>query len=119
GGQATPEAAEAAVKQQVLTNPNVVGVRATYLFNDNGQLSDRKGVVVKVRPDASRDPKDYGLEAAVGGVPISIEMADLESLARNLAPETLEAPAKMQAYRRDLSDPRFNLDPITDDMALT
>jgi hypothetical protein len=119
GVSGTPEAAEAAVKQQVLTNPNVVSVRATYLFNDEGQLSDQKGVVVKVRPEASRDPKDYGLESSVSGVPISIEMADLESLARSLVPEALEAPAKMQAYVRDLSDPRFTLDPITDDMTLT
>ena len=130
GGQAGPasllaspglvslEAAEAAVKQHVMTHPNVVGVRATYLFGENGQITDRKGIVIKVRPEASRNPKDYGLEAQMGGVPVSIEMADLESLAHNLAPGTLEAPAQMQAYERDLSNPRFNLDPVTDDMTL-
>jgi hypothetical protein len=120
--QGTPEAAVAAVRQQILTHPNVVAVRASYLFKDDGRLSDQKGVVIKVRPEASRDPKDYGLEPSISGVPISIEMADLESLAGKLAPEasmTLEAPAEMQAYERDLSDPKFNLDPITDDMTLT
>jgi hypothetical protein len=117
--RATPDAAAAMVRQQVQTNPNIVAVRATYLFKEDGQLSDQKGVVIKVRPEASRDPKDYGLESSIGGVPVSIEMADLESLARKLEPEALEAPATMQAYERDLSDPRFNLDPITDDMTLT
>jgi hypothetical protein len=112
------EIAEATVKQQVLTNPNVLSVRATYLFTDDGHISDQKGVIIRVRPEASRDPKDYGLDRSIGGVPISIEMADLELLARNLIPESFEAPAKMQAYKRDLSDPRFNLDPITDDMTL-
>ena len=92
-----------------------VGVRATYLFDANGELTDRKGVVVKVRPEASRDPKDYGLESTVGGVPVSIEMADLELLAGKLAPEALEAPAKMGKYERDLSDPRFSLDAVADE----
>jgi hypothetical protein len=127
---AAPKEAAAAVKQHLQGNPNVVGVRATYLFK-NGQLSDQKGVVIKVRPEASRDPKDYGLEASIGGVPVSIETADLESLAGALAPEALEslmgtlepealeAPATMQAYKRSLSDPRFNLDPVTDNVTLT
>jgi len=112
------KAAAAVVKQQLQTNKDVVGVRATYLFKD-GQLTDEVGVVIKVRPEASRDAKDYGLASAIGGVAIVIEMADLESLARALAPEALEAPAQMQAYKRDLSDPRFRLDPITDDMDVT
>jgi hypothetical protein len=108
-----PEAAAAAVRHHVQTNPNVVIVRSTYLFHD-GELSDKKGVVIKVRLEASRDPKDYGLEPSVGGVPVSIEMADLESLARALVPEeAFEVPAKMQAYKRDLSDPKFKLDPPT------
>lgn len=119
GGLVSLEAAEAAVKQHVMTHPNVVGVRATYLFGDDGQITDKKGIVIKVRPEASRNPKDYGLESQIGGVPVSIEMADLESLAHNLAPGTLEAPAQMQAYERDLSDPRFNLDPVTDNMTVT
>jgi PLD-like domain len=118
GEQASPQGAAAAVKQYLRSNPNVMGVRATYLFKD-GELSDQKGVVVKVRPEASRDPTDYGLTQSVGGVPVSIEMADLESLAGALAPEALEAPATMQAYSRDLSDPKFNLDPVTDNMTLT
>jgi hypothetical protein len=50
----------------------VVSVRATYLFHD-GELYDEKGVVIKVRPEASRDPKDYGLESSVAGMPVSIE----------------------------------------------
>jgi PLD-like domain len=117
-GAASPIEAAAAVKQHLQSNPNVVGVRATYLFK-NGELSDEKGVVIKVRPEASRDPRDYGLESSIGGVPVSIEMADLESLAGALAPEAVEAPAAMQAYKRDLSDPKFNLDPITDNTTLT
>jgi PLD-like domain len=115
----SPEAAAAAVRRHIQSNPNVVGIRATYLFHD-GELSDEKGVVIKVRPEASRDPNDYGLEPSIGSIPVSIEMADLESLARALVPEeALEAPAKMQAYKRDLSDPKFKLEPINDDMTLT
>jgi hypothetical protein len=117
GGQRkSAEEAAAEVKSRILTRPDVLGVRATYLFNEDGTLSDRRGVVVKVRPNASRDPRDYGLESTVGDVPVSIEMADLETLARALAPETLEAPAQMQAYRRDITLPKFKLDPVEDDM---
>lgn len=111
------EAAAATVTSAVQTNRDVLGVRATYLFKD-GKLSDDVGVVIKVRPDASRDPKDYGLESTVEGVPVAIEMADLETLARALEPGVLEAPAKMQAYKRDLANPKFRLDPITDDMKM-
>jgi hypothetical protein len=57
------------------------------------------------------------LQPQIGRVPVSIEMADLASLAEKLAPG-LEAPAQMQAYERDLSDPRFSLDPITDEMRI-
>lgn len=117
-GRASPTEVAAAVKQHLQSNPNVVGVRATYLFK-NGELSDEKGVVIKVRPEASRDPGDYGLESVIGHVPVSIEKADLESLAGALAPEAVEAPAAMQGYKRDLSDPKFNLDPITDNVTLT
>ena len=116
--RATAEAAAGIAKQRVQTNRNVVGVRASYLFKD-GLLSDEIGVIVKVRPEASRDPKDYGLDAAIGGVAVAIEMADLESLAGLLAPGALEAPAQMQNYKRDLSDSRFKLDPVTDTMTLT
>lgn len=115
--RASAESAAATVKSAVQTNKDVLGVRATYLFKD-GKLSDDVGVVIKVRPDASRDPKDYGLEATVEGVPVAIEMADLETLAQALEPGVLEAPAKMQAYKRDLANPKFRLDPITDDMKI-
>ncbi|MHC2390858.1 hypothetical protein ACVIHB_005674 [Bradyrhizobium liaoningense] len=111
------EAAEAHVRQQVLTQPNVVGVRSTFLFDENGQITDRKGIVISVRPEASRNSADYGLPPQVGGVPVSVEMANLESLAEKLAPG-LEAPAKKQAYKRDLTDARFSLDPITERMKL-
>ena len=114
---ASLEAVEAQVKQQVMTNPKVMEARATFLFDENGKITDRKGIVVKVRPDASRDPADYGLSAEIGGVPVSVEMSDLPSLATMLAPG-LEAPATMQAYKRDLTDKRFRLDPVTDDMSL-
>jgi V8-like Glu-specific endopeptidase len=111
------ETAEAQVRQQVLTHSNVVGVRSTFLFDENGKITNRKGVVIKVRPEASRNAADYGLQPQIGGVPVSIEMADLASLAEKLAPG-LEAPATMQAYKRDLSDPRFSLDPVTEQMKL-
>lgn len=111
------EAAEAHVRQQVLTQPNVVGVRSTFLFDDNGQITDRKGIVISVRPEASRNSTDYGLPPQVGGVPVSVEMVDLASLAEKLAPG-LEAPAKKQAYKRDLTDARFSLDPVTERMKL-
>jgi len=116
--RASAEAAAATVKNKVQTKTDVVGVRATYLFKD-GKISNDVGVVLKVRPEASRDPKDYGLDPSMDGVPISIEMADLESLAPALEPDFTEAPAQLQNYARDLSDPRFRLDPITDDMTVT
>lgn len=109
------EAAEAQVRQQVMTNPNVVGLRSTLLFDEDGRITDQKGVVIKVRPEASRNPADYGLQPQIGRVPVSIEMADLAALAEKLAPG-LEAPAKMQAYRRNLADPRFSLEPVTGEM---
>jgi phospholipase D-like protein len=119
------EAATAQAKQTIGANhPKVVDVRATYLFDESGRLTDRKGVVIKVRPEASRNPADYGLQSEIGGVPVSVEMADLPSLAAKLAPGVgaavagLEAPAKMQAYDRDLSNPRFSLKEITDDMTI-
>jgi hypothetical protein len=115
--RASAEAAVATVKSAVQTNKDVLGIRATYLFED-GRLSDEVGVVLKVRPEASRDPRDYGLETSVNGVPLSIEMADLESLARALVPGGLEAPARMQAYERDITNAKFRLDPVTDDMRI-
>ncbi len=114
----TLEAAEGLVKQQIMTHPGVVGVRGTFLFNDNGQITSQKGIVIKVRPEASRNPADYGLKPEVGGFPVSVEMADLPALAKALAPD-LEGPATMQAYKRNLSEPRFKLDPVTEDMTVT
>jgi V8-like Glu-specific endopeptidase len=124
GGGRNKSADEAAaeVNSKIKTHPDVLNVRATYFFNDDGTLSEQRGVVVKVRPEASRDAKDYGLESSVGSVPVSIEMADLETLARALAPtrdiaaDDLEAPARMQAYRRDITVPKFKLDPIEGNM---
>lgn len=123
---AAPLSLEAATKQvgeRVGKHPGIVRVRGTYLFDSGGKLTDKKGVVVLVRPEASRNAADYGLPQAMGGVPISLEMVDLPTLAGKLAGEDargqgLEAPAKMQAYARDLDDERFNLDPVTADMKL-
>lgn len=122
----TPLSLEAATKQVdglVGKHSNVVRVRGTYLFDANGKLTEKRGVVVLVRPEASRSAADYGLPATLGGVPVSVEMVDLPSLASKLAGENaldsgLEAPATMQAYKRNLKDERFNLDPVTADMTL-
>jgi hypothetical protein len=114
----TPEAAAALVRDRLRTRSEIVDIRPTYLFAD-GLLTDQRGVVVRVRPDAPRDPAGYGLDSTIAGVPVVIEVADLESLARNIGALGEEAPAQMQNYRRDLSDPRFNLDPVSGNMSLT
>jgi hypothetical protein len=117
--------ATAKVQQSLQGNKNVVGVRARLLYED-GVLTNTRGVVIKVRPEASRNPRDYGLQSTLGSVPVAIERVDLETLAGVLARDagivpldSLEAPAKMQGYKRDLDDPKFRLDKITDHMQMT
>jgi hypothetical protein len=55
GAGGSPEAAAAAVKDSLKSTSDVIDVRSTYLSQD-GLLTDQKGVVVKVRPEASRNP---------------------------------------------------------------
>jgi hypothetical protein len=118
----TPEEAALSVRKALENNKDVLDVRSRLLFV-NGRLTNTRGVVIKVRPEASRNFKDYSLESTIGHVDVAIERASLEMVANALAKDagivpsdSLEAPAKMQAYRRDLTDPRFNLDPVTGQM---
>jgi hypothetical protein len=115
----SPEAAAAAIRQHIQTNPNVVGVRATYLFHD-GELSDEKGVVIQVRPEASRDPRTTASNLRLAVSPFRSRWPIWNpSPVRSYRKKLLKRRPKCIAYKRDLSDPKFKLDPITDDMTLT
>jgi len=97
---------------------SVYSVTADYLFR-NGEISDDFGVIVKVAPDADLSAAGYGLSDRFNGVEIAIEAADPETVLGQFGIQR-EAFAERQAeYKRDLSDKRFNLDPVMDDMTLT
>nr|WP_319382373.1 phospholipase D-like domain-containing protein [uncultured Roseibium sp.] len=95
---------------------SVLEVSAEYLFHD-GEITDEKGVVVAVTPDASLNPATYGLGTSYEGVPVVIEIADPQVIAEEMFGFEIETEAfrKRRAnYTRDLSDPKFDLSPVTD-----
>lgn len=113
------EEAAAQVKRQLEGQPGVLTVEADYLFRD-GLITDDLGVVVRVAPDASTDPATYGLGSHVGGIEVSVETADPETIiADRMGPVREAFGGRRARYERDLADPRFNLDPVTDDMKIT
>ena len=113
------ELAAAQVKQQLEQQPGVLTVKADYLFRD-GLITDDLGVVVRVAPGASTDPAAYGLGSHVGGIEVSVETADPETIiADRIGPVRESFSERHARYERDLTDPRFNLDPVTDDMKIT
>lgn len=117
----SPAAAAGKLEAALAENKSVVKVRAGLLYKD-GYLTDKRGIILKVRPEASRDPKDYGIGPEYAGVPVSIELASLESLATVLAQDAgmpgLEAPVRQLAYKRALDDSRFALNPVEDEMVV-
>jgi hypothetical protein len=118
GGEArsTPEALAERLGRQLALNPAVLGVEAGFLFED-GRLGDERGVVVKIAPGEALEPGDYGLAATMEGVRVAVETADPETVVAELAGIVRERVGDRTArYSRDLSDPDFRLDPITDDM---
>jgi V8-like Glu-specific endopeptidase len=113
------ESAAAQVKQQLAQQPNVLTVKADYLFRD-GLITDDLGVIVRVAPGASTDPATYGLGSHFGGIEVSVETADPETIiADRIGPVREAFGGRRARYERDLRDPRFNLDPVTDEMNIT
>lgn len=107
------------VRQQLLGNRNVLSVKADYLFRD-GAITDDFGIIVGVAPGAMTDPGSLGLSKRLDGVAISVETADPRTIAEQRIAFNTEAFAGRKArYERDLGDPRFNLDPVEDDMKIT
>ena len=112
------EAAAEKVRQHLIGDKSVLSVKADYLFR-NGVISDDFGVVVGVAPGAATDAAALGLGNRLDGVAISVETADPRTIAEQQFAFSTEAFAGRTAnYERDLSDPRFNLDPVTDDMTI-
>jgi hypothetical protein len=117
-GTAAPEAAAERVRAYVGQNPAVLSVAASYLFR-GGEITDELGVIVGVRPGASLDPAAYGLGTSVDGVPVSVEPAGPETVATREFGMILEAFDQRRAqYVRDLTDPRFDLSPVTGPMRM-
>ncbi|MGK9230958.1 trypsin-like peptidase domain-containing protein [Inquilinus limosus] len=116
--RAAAEAAAERVRRHLVPGA-ALSVGAGYLFRD-GVITDDFGVIVGVAPGASLDPADYGLGTHVDGVEIAVEIADPETIAAEQFGIQREVFGERRAgYRRDLDDPRFNLSPVTDDMAIT
>jgi len=98
--RASAKAATVKVRDRILAHRDVVDIRGTRVFRE-GLLTEEFDVVMSVRPEASRDPGAYGLKTTLDGVPVAIEPADLESLARSLRALWLEARALMRNYKHD------------------
>jgi hypothetical protein len=112
------EAAAEKVRQHLLGNKSVLSVKADYLFRD-GVITDDYGVIVGVAPGTSVDPAACGLGSQLDGVTISVETADPAIIAEQMFAYQTEAfSGRVAKYRRDLTDSRFNLSPVTDDMSI-
>jgi hypothetical protein len=115
------EAATAAaekVRQHLIGQKDVLLVKADYLFR-NGVITDDFGVIVGVEPGAMTSPTSFGLSATLDGVAISVETANPRTIAEQRLAFNTEAFAGRTAnYERNLSDARFNLAPVTDDMTI-
>ncbi|ABD88953.1 phospholipase D-like domain-containing protein [Rhodopseudomonas palustris] len=115
------EAATAAaetVRQHLLGQTDVLSVKADYLFS-NGVITDDFGVIVGVAPGTTIDPASFDLKSTQDGVAIAVETADPRTIAeQRLAFDTESFAGRQANYQRDRTDPRFNLDPVTDDMTI-
>lgn len=113
------EAAAELVRKHLAGDRAILSVKADYLFRD-GVITDELGVIVGVRPDAAVDPGAHGLPAKLKGVDVAVEYADPETVAAELMSVQREAFGGRRAgYKRDQTDPRFKLAPVTDDMRIT
>ena len=118
GDNASAEAAAEKVRQHLLGDKSVLSVKADYLFRD-GVITDDFGVVVGVAPGTPVDPASLGLGSWLDGVAISVETADPATIAEQMFAYQAEAfGGRVAKYQRDLSDSRFNLSPVTDDMSI-
>jgi len=118
-GTAGIEALAERLARQFDRNPAVLAVESGFLFRD-GQLSDARGVIVKVRPGEPLDPAGYDLAPVMEGVEIALETADPETIVAELAGIVRErVGARRARYARDITTDEFSLDPITDAMRVT
>ena len=106
------------VRQHLFGNKLVLSVKPDYLFRD-GVITDDYGVVVGVAPGTAVDPASLQLGSRLDGVAISVETADPATIAEQMFAYQTEAfGGRVAKYRRDRSDPRFNLSPVTDNMSI-
>ena len=93
-------------------------MKPDYLFRD-GVITDDHGVIVGVAPGTAVDPASLGLGSRLDGVAISVETADPATIAEQMFAYQAEAfGGRVAKYQRNLTDPRFNLSPVTDDMSI-
>ena len=116
--RASAEAAAEKVRLHLIGDKSVLSVKADYLFRD-GAITDDFGVVVGVVPGAAVEAAAHGLGNLIGGVAISVETADPVTIAEQLFAFGTEAFGGRTAnYERDLSDERFDLSPVEDEMTI-
>lgn len=115
--RASAEAAAEKVRQHLIGDKSVLSVKAAYLFKE-GEISDDFGVIVGVAPGEPIDPAAHGLGPSLDSVVISVETADPVAIAEQFAFSTEAFAGRTARYERDLSDPRFDLSPVTDDMTI-
>ncbi|MBF9034413.1 hypothetical protein HKCCE2091_09190 [Rhodobacterales bacterium HKCCE2091] len=116
-GWEAAEAAAARVRTHLAGLSDVLKVQADRLFR-GGMLTEDFGVVVSVMPGARADT--LGLPPRLSGVEIVTEPATAETIVETrLGLSTESFTGRVAGYRRDLSDPRFELGPVTDRMRIT
>jgi PLD-like domain/Trypsin-like peptidase domain len=117
--RASAETAAEKVRLHLLGDKSVLSVKADYLFRE-GAITDDFGVIVGIAPGATVNPAARGLGSRVDGVEVSVETADPATIAEQLFAFNTEAfSGRFAKYKRDLTDPRFNLSPVTDNMKIT
>ena len=117
--RASAEAAARKTKERFAQEPSVLVVKADYLFRD-GMITDDFGVVVGVATGTDLAALRRDIGPRVDGVEVSVEIADPETIAaRELAIRREAFGGRTARYERDLTERRFDLSPVTDDMKIT
>ncbi len=117
--RASAEAAAEKVRLHLIGDKSVLSVKADYLFRA-GAITDDFGVVVGLAPGTGTEAASHGLDDTLDGVAISVETADPVTIAeQQLAFFTEAFGGRSANYERDLSDKRFDLSPVTDEMTIT